>query len=521
VIPGKKLTPEDLLWTAWRQKWLIVVPFVLVMAATIAFSRSLPDRYRSETLILVVPQRVPESYVRSTVTTRIEDRLQSISQQILSRTRLERIIQDFNLYTNEIRTGIMEDIVDRMRRDIDVQTVKGDAFKVAFTGREPRTVMRVTERLASLFIDESLRDRELLAEGTNQFLEAQLEDARRQLVDHERTLEAYRRKFDGQLPKQVDANLQMIRSSELQLQALNDSLNRDRDQRAVLERQISDATAADSESAPVHAADKASDNGVGGGTAAQQLASAKAALGQLQLRLTPEHPDVIRMRRTVRELEAKVETESLEQPLSPVAVTSPAERARFNRVRELHALRDEIDRQILAKQNEDKRLKAVISEYQARVAAAPTREAELTEITRDYETLQHTYTSLLSKKEESKIAANLERRQIGEQFKVLDPARLAEKPTSPNRLWINAAGAIGGLALGIAIVGLLEYRDTTLRNETDVVFALGLPVLGCVPRMVTSVERRRRLRRRVIAGALTATGAATAMVILVIWKLRP
>src|SRR6185503_13850315 len=151
----------------------------------------------------------PESYVRSTVTTRIEDRLQSITQQILSRTRLERIIQDFNLYPEARKTAIMEDIVDRMRGSINVQVVKGDAFRVSFTADEARTAMRVTERLASLFIEENLRDREVLAEGTNQFLEAQLEDARRRLIETERKVEDYRRKFAGQLPSQLESNLQV------------------------------------------------------------------------------------------------------------------------------------------------------------------------------------------------------------------------------------------------------------------------------------------------------------------------
>ena len=141
----------------------------------------------------MVPQQVPESYVRSTITSKIEDRLQSISQQILSRTRLERIIQDFNLYERERQVGIMEDVVQRMRsRDIRVDTLKGDAFRIAFIGDNPVTVMRVTDRLASHFIDENLRDREILAQGTSQFLTVQLEDARRRLIEQEKKLEEYR-----------------------------------------------------------------------------------------------------------------------------------------------------------------------------------------------------------------------------------------------------------------------------------------------------------------------------------------
>src|SRR5262249_46546207 len=136
MIPGKRYTPELLLQLARRHKWRILVPAVLIAGAGSAITHYLPNRYRSDTLILVVPQRVPESYVRSTVTTRIEDRLQSISQQIMSRTRLERVIQDFNLYAEARKTAIMEDVVDRMRGNISVQVVKGDAFRVSFTSDE-------------------------------------------------------------------------------------------------------------------------------------------------------------------------------------------------------------------------------------------------------------------------------------------------------------------------------------------------------------------------------------------------
>ena len=136
----------------------------------------------------------------------------------MSRTRLERIIQDFNLYANERKTGIMEDIVEQMRRDINSQVVRGDAFRISYQGDNPRTVMRVTERLAALFIEENLRDREVLHEGTNQFLEAQLEDARRRLVEHEKKLEDYRREHAGQLPSQLDSNLQVLQSAQMQIQ---------------------------------------------------------------------------------------------------------------------------------------------------------------------------------------------------------------------------------------------------------------------------------------------------------------
>ena len=221
-----------------------------IALATVVVAHYLPNRYRSETVILVVPQQVPESYVRSTITTKIEDRLQSISQQILSRTRLERIIQDFNLYERERQVGIMEDVVERMRsRDIKVETLKGDAFRIAFIGDNPVTVMRVTDRLASHFIDENLRDREILAQGTSQFLTVQLEEARRRLIEQEQKLEVYRLQHSGELPSQAAGNLQQVQNLQVQVQNVVESLNRDVDRKLIIERALADQHAADAQAA--------------------------------------------------------------------------------------------------------------------------------------------------------------------------------------------------------------------------------------------------------------------------------
>jgi hypothetical protein len=171
----------------------LLLPTLACAAITGVLTRSyLPTQYKSETVILIVPQRVPESFVHPTMTSRIEDRLQALSQQVMSRTRLERIIKDFNLYQTERNTGKMEDVVRKMRNDIDIKVVPGNACRISFHGDDPRTVMKVTERLASLFIEENLRDREVLAEGTTQFINAQLEDARRQIITKENEMQQMR-----------------------------------------------------------------------------------------------------------------------------------------------------------------------------------------------------------------------------------------------------------------------------------------------------------------------------------------
>ena len=523
MIPGKRYGPHDLLAIARRRKWLILLPALALSAGVLLYTRTLPDQFRSDTLILVVPQRVPESYVKSTVTAKIEDRLQSITQQILSRTRLERIIQDFNLYAEKRKTGIMEDIVERMRKDIEVQIVKGDAFRVSFIADDARTSMKVTERLASLFIEENLRDREVLAEGTNQFLEAQLEEARRRLIDNEKKLEDYRRLHAGEMPKQQDSNLQGLHNIEMQLQALLDSMNRDRDARLTIERVLADAavpdpTAATATVPPVISADPLAPTG---GTPADQLQAARGVLRNLELRLAPAHPDVLRLKRLIADLQQKVDAEDTMRPVSAGPVTRPvtqAEQMRSSRLKELVTERGNLDRQIAYKQAEEKRLRAGMADYQKKLEAAPTREAEMSELTRDYETLQTIYRTLLSKKEDSKVAANLERRQIGEQFKILDPARLPEKAASPDRVKLNGLGLALALAIALSITALVEYENETMRSEEDVRCVLNLPVLATIP-LVTPAGWRAAWRWRLIAASATGVAVVGVTGAMFAWRM--
>lgn len=527
MVPGKKYKPEDFIKIAWRRRWLIAVPFVVIGLATVVYAYFLPNRYRSESLILVVPQRVPENFVRSTVTTDVNQRLQTISQQILSRTRLERIILDLNLYPEERRDGIMEDVVERMRRqDISIsidqprrRNEDTSSFRVGFTYTNPRIAMQVTERLASLFIEENIRDREILAEGTDQFLESQLEEARRQLLENERKLEEYKRRYAGQLPTQLQTNLQVLQNSQQQLQNVSESMLRDRDQRSLLDRMLADALAAGATATSL-----SGEPVTEASPAAVQLEAARRTLQQMALRFKPDHPDMVRAERIVKELEQKAEAEAAQQPLGPstrppsTAPVTPEEAARRRRIDDLRGQIAALDTQIASREREAQRLQGMIAAYQARVEAAPGREAELVALSRDYDTLQERYRSLLSKREDAKIAANLEKRQIGEQFKVIDAARLPERPQSPDRTRINLMGALAGLALGLGLAALLEYRDTSLREEEDVLIALAMPVLAAIPQLTTSVERQRRRRLKVAlslaTGFVVLIGAAAA-----VWRL--
>jgi polysaccharide chain length determinant protein (PEP-CTERM system associated) len=516
VIRGKQYQPEDYLLALWRRKWTIVVPFVVLALGTALVAHFLPNRYRSEALILVIPQRVPESYVRSAVTTKIEDRLQAVRQQILSRTRLEQIIIDNNLYADERREGIMEDVVERMRRDVDIQVIRSDAFRLAYIGRDPLSAMRVTERLASMTIEENVNERALLAEGTNQFLETQLENARRLLIEQEQKLEVFRKQHSGELPSQATANLQAIQNLQMQIQAVVESLNRDRDRRLIVNGTLSDLMSADVQQAVI--VDPNAPNGGRTMTAQEQLMAAQAQLRSLEARFTPEHPDVVRAKRQVAELQRRAESEAMAAPLSPEAapVVTPAQAARRDRVRALQLELESLDRQIASKQQQEQQLRSTAASYQARIEMVPARETELAELTRDYDTLQKVYADLLAKNQESKVAANLERRQIGEQFKLLDPARLPQRPISPNRPLIDLMGALIGLGLGVGLAAFQEYRDNSFRTEDEVGAVIGLPVLAKIPLMITAVDRVKQRRRRLV---LSSAGVAVVFAAgAVIWK---
>jgi polysaccharide chain length determinant protein (PEP-CTERM system associated) len=501
---------------------MIVLPALLVFLTVAVVAWLLPDRYKSEVAILVVPQRVPKDFVRPTVTPEIDQRLAAISQQILSRTRLERIILDFNLYERERKTGIMEDVIEQMRKDISItigntgRNEDSTSFRLGYVAKAPRTAMQVTERLASLFIEENLRDREMLAEGTDQFLESQLEEARRQLVEREQKLELYKRQYMGQLPSQLQSNLQVLQNTQDQVRSLSESMNRDRDQRAILQRMLADTMA--EAPPPAAPAGPAATDGSAPPTAQQQLESARAQVAMLSLRLKPEHPDMIRAQKVLRDFEEKAAKEATARPLSVEEGVVTSDPVRQKRINELRNQISTLDSLIASKQRDQDQLKGMVSAYQARVEATPGRESEMVALSRDYDTLRDRYQQLLSKREDARIAANLERRQIGEQFKIIDAARMPERPESPNRPRIMLLGLLGGLAFGIGRAALLEYRDTSMRSDDDVLVAVALPVLASVPLLLTAPERHKRRRRKLMVSTAVAA-LAFVSIAAVLWRL--
>jgi len=525
-VLARTYTPGEILSRIVRRRWLILVPFALGAAAAPLLARYAPERYRSEALILVVPQRVPDSYVKPTISESVEERLPAITDQILSRSRLELIVQEMDLYKAERSRQVMEDVVQTMRSDVTTSAGAEDvdSFRVSYVSDNAETARKVTERLASLYIEQNLKDRESQAENTSQFLDTQLEEAKRRLIEQEKKLEDYRKSHAGQLPSQLQGNLQAIQNAHLQLQSLNEATSRALERRLLVDRQIADIQAVPLPPAPLPPVVA---EGSAPSSTAQQLGVARARLAAFLQRYTPDHPEVVSLERTIAELVARLEGETPVSATQAVPDTriasaeSAQQNAQQKRILDLQANLAVIDYQLTSNRAEEARLNRTLADYQVKVDIVPTRESELVELTRDYSTLQLAYVSLLTKREDSVIAGNLERRQIGEQFRLLDVASLPGRPYNElQRLGVMASGAAAGLVLGLLVVGLLEYRDSSFRSEDEVMKALSVPVLALIPVMSSDRERRAAKWR---GWAMDVGGTAVLLAagaVLVFWRLQ-
>jgi len=434
----------------------------------------------------------------------------------------------------------LEDVIIKMTERVRIEPLttgqssrrdtQSEAFRVSFDYEDPIVAQKVVEQLASYFVTTNKADRGRQADQTSSFLEAQLADARGRLEAQEQKLKVFRERNSGRLPTQMQTNMQAIQNTQLALQAVVGSLETDRSRKLMLERLYADAAAdvTAGTASPVPPA------GASGGTGAlppnappqQRLEVARTQLAQMETRLSPKHPDIVRMKRLIEDLEKQVAAADAQKPVSPEsgAAGPPAnaeEARRRDQLREMRAEIEGLGRQIGFKESEEQRLRTLIGEYQARLESVPGIESEWIALTRDYDTLQETYRQLLAKSENSKMAASLETREIGEQFRILDPPRVPLKPHSPNRLQINLAGTAAGLGIGVLLIGLAYVRDTTMRTEADVLGAIDLPVLVLLPFVSTEEDLRRSRRRQrlvTVAVLVACVGTAALAWYLRLWK---
>lgn len=522
MLPGKSLGIPDIVQMLRRRIWLIAIPPAITLFGALLYASTMPDLYRSDMLIAIDPQRVPDTFVRSTVTLETDRRLDTLTVQVLSRTVLQQLIEQFDLYPEERATLPFEDVLAKMRSNISVdlevprprwgQVPQPSAFHVRFTHPDPRLSAEVTQHLGQLFVEQNVKDRGSLAGATNRFLEQQLTEARGKLEQQERRLESFRQRHGKELPTQMASNMQSLTNAQLQAQSLVESIARDRDRKQMLERLYRDAAA---EPPAVVAATQPQAAGATpnvlptGGSAQQQLAAARASLEALRLRYKPDHPDVARAERLIAELEPKVLAEEQEvarrastQQSDGPAATPQTDPTRREALRQMRAEIESLDRQVVFKESEEQRVRTEIAEYQRRIEAVPGLESEWVALTRDYDTQQQAYKELLAKSTDAQVALNLEAQDIGERFRIVDPAVVPVHPLPAMRARVNAAGLAVGLLLGLGVAALLELRDQSFRSDADILEVLAMPVLAAVPHVVTAEEAAGLRRRRAIFSAV-------------------
>ena len=508
----KPLSIHDYIDIGLRRKWYIVAPLIVSILVSFAVYKFLPKIYKATTLILVQPQRVPEAYVRPTITASVADRLNTISQEILSRTRLENVIQEFNLYADLRQTAPMEVIIEKMRKAIEVNVQSRpqsdrsqNTFSISFEGEEPRMVMTVTNKLASLFIEENLKVRELQAEGTSEFLGKELLASEEQLKKKDLDIRNFRERNMGLLPQQLDANLRILEGLREQLKRTGDGIRAAEDRSSVIQGQLEILRR-------VQPRDLLQESQIGMASDEEEMRSGeipedpivvqwnqlKRDLANAKSKYTDSHPDVVDLQRKIASLEPKAKELLKKQEAiaevrrkeliarreknssdgTPYLVTDPATERLIAQYREQHT-----SSMLEAKRlrEEERKLHDQINLYQKRIEDTPKKEQELLLLTRDYDLLKTNYQSLLDKKIQAQMAESLERKQQGEQFKVLDPARLPEKPIRPDRNKILLMGAFIGLVAGLGMAWFRESMDQSFHTVADLEDYLKLKVLAEIP----------------------------------------
>jgi len=502
-----------------RRLWYFLIPLFLGWLTVWSVSWLLPSIYRSGTLILIEQPSVPSQYVMSNITDNLQDRLQSISQQILSRTRLLHIIEASNLYPQERQRISPDEVVERMRKDIEIELVRSpgsdqlSAFNVYYSSRDPRVAQQVTSELTNLFIAENLAVRQEQSENTTKFLQNELEEARRTLSEQEEKIREFKDQHLGDLPGQLQSNLQILSGLQNQLGAEQEALNRAKQQNVYLESLLGQYR--------VQRSATGGENTVVGLPALEQeLNRLKAQLADLSSHYTDRHPDVRKLKEQIaktermkEQLKADLKAKSSDLNVSPEsAPRDAAEIAELSPSLELQSQLKVNRIEIGNRERAIPKLEGQIADYQARLNRVPVREQQLADLTRNYDQSRLNYDSLLKKKNDSELATSLELRQQGEHFRILDPSSLPVKPFSPNRMKLGLIGLFVGVVLGGAMAAGAEFLDNHIYAEAELKKLLPVAVISEIPNIATQAEDNANRTKMLLGWGFTALEFATILV---------
>jgi polysaccharide chain length determinant protein (PEP-CTERM system associated) len=493
INPQKGFNSYDFIDIFLKRIWYFIIPLVLGLTGTAVYLLTAPKWYKSSSMILVAPQKIPQDYVKATVTSSVEDRLQSIAQEIMSRTRLEQVISEFKLYPQMVKSASMEEVVEAMRKDIEINVPTGkekekNHFGVSYIGKDPRLVASVTGKLASLFIEENLKLREQQAQGTTEFLESELIAKREKVEKAQAEISAFKRSHINELPENRDANLKILEQLNLQSQKINESIKAAEDRKIIIQSQLANMPyLATSLTGGTGRGELVSPGGAGQPPMVLQLSQLKSQLDELEAKYTENHPDIRSTKKKIADLEKKIaenrttsdKSGSPKKGKEGDSVTDQYNYFQEERKTQLTLLEKDIQRL----KKEDEKVRSMIGAYQARIENTPIRELAMSAMLREAGNLNESFQVLLRKSAEAQQAENLERRQKGEQFRIIDPARVPEKPFKPDIFKVMLIGLALSLGSGLGVTFIREQMDRSFRDAEDLETALGLKVLANIPKI--------------------------------------
>ncbi|MBS1841098.1 MAG: lipopolysaccharide biosynthesis protein [Acidobacteria bacterium] len=492
MVRNGEISLADIKRILRRYWWIPTFVTLAVGVASLAVALILPKKYTSSTLVLIEQPAVPKDVIKPVITDDLNQQMASMKAQILSRSRLEQIINKFNLYAQERASHPIDDLVEKLKASIDVQLIQPitgsnnhepPGFNVSVTFNDPLVAQHICQEITSMFMEQNASNRVIKSKGTTDFLTQQVNEAKAKLDEQDRKLAEFKTKHPASLPEREQTNLTLLAGMNGQLDATAQAL-----MRAQQDKSLNETLLAQQEAA-VKAAQAGQLNTE---SQDQELALLQTQLSNLLARYTPEHPDVIKTKAQIEDLKKK-----MAQP-APVKTASGSEPS----LREPPAVQqlkirikqDELNIADLTKRQGQ--IQDQIRVQQGLLQASPVIEQQLKELTRNYQTASDIYNELLKSRENSAMATDMEHNQEGENFKVLDAPSLPASPSFPKKSVFAGGGLGAGFALSLGILYLLALSDKTMYTERDIEVCLRLPVLAMVQSFDAKVAHVSSLRSK-------------------------
>ena len=476
---------QDVVEIFKRRRWQLIVPAVVIILIAVIAACVMPRKYRSTATILIEAQGVPGEYVKTNITSFADQRLQTINQRIMGAPQLIEMIQRYDLYAKLRNSVTMEEIVAKMTKDIKFATISADvidprsgraaqatiAFSVSYTGATPQAAQKVASELSSLYMEENLKEREKQSVGTSKFLSEEMKSIQGDLSGIEGRIAAFKQSNINSLPELSGANMQSFDQAERDIKQSNDQLRTLREREGFLETQL----------ASMQPDLATSDN--------EALRQLRLRLADLKSRFSDQYPDVVKTRAEIKGLEQQIKSANQDskgnKPDNPAYITLSSQ---------LAGVRSEIE----SAKRQGLDVVTRRESYQKRIMASPRVEEGYKNLLVERNNLQQKYDDLSKKSLESKMAHALEKEQLGERFTLVDPARLPERPFSPNVPAILLIGLILGIGSGVGAVVIKESGDQSIRSAENLAWITDLPVLATVPTIVTGKDRLAAKKRRIL-----------------------